>query len=297
MSRITICIPTYNSERYISEAIESVLQQEVQDFKLVIVDDNSSDTTLSIVESFCSVDARIYIRRHSENSGAMGLAIQEVMRECDTKYFMWFGSDDVLTREYVSRLLEILETSDADYVYSDFQVMDELGNPVEVWRYPLLELPIYIGRLLQTFSGSLPMNGVFKISKLREKNLDWILYKGESRSSDTINGLYFRINGLKFCRCEEPLFKYRVHTSNLSHELSSRLISDRNVIDFIFETFPELVSFIAMSRKMTILQLYMFVSSNCEMQIKRRLEFAPELWEGRGGFVGAKASKISYRSF
>lgn len=273
MPCITICIPTYNSERYISEAIESVQMQDVQDFDLVIVDDNSSDSTLPIVESFCRADARIRIRRHSENSGAMGLAIQEVFRECNTEYFMWFGSDDVLTRGYISTLIENLEASDADYAYSDFQVIDEFGAHQDVWRFPLLEMPIYIGKLLQTFSGSLPMNGVFKMSKIRAKNLDWILYKGESRSSDTINGLHFRLNGLKFSRCEEPLFKYRLHSSNLSHELSSRLISDRNVIDFIFETFPDFVSFIAMTRKMSIMQLYLFVSSNCEIQIRRRLGF------------------------
>jgi len=242
---ITICVPTYNASAFVSDAIESILKQDFQNFKVVLVDDASTDTTVDILERYCVQDSRFELKRHSQNSGACGLAIQEVLASCTTDYFMWFGADDELTPHYLSTLIDILEKTNVGYAYSDFEIIDENGTPTKLWRFPYSDLPTYIHRVLMSLSGGLPMNGVFKVSHLRELGLEWLLYNGESRSSDTINGMYFRGQGLRIVRYEQPIFKYRIHRTNLSHDLTRRSTSDRNVIDFIFENFPDIVDIFA----------------------------------------------------
>lgn len=251
MPKITICVPTYNASEFVSEALDSILEQDEQDFKVVLVDDASTDNTLEILEGYCRKDSRFELQRHAENSGACGLAIKEVLSCCDTEYFMWFGADDRLTKSYISKLIERINSSGADYAYSDFELIDSLGKHVGIWRYPMYDLFSYIERFLNTFSGALPMNGVLKLSKLRELNMGWLIYNGESRSSDTINGIYFRMNGVHMSRLDEPVFQYRTHIGQLTRQTDKRWLSDKNVIDFVFEALPEIVDSISTSKKMT----------------------------------------------
>lgn len=65
MSKISVVMPTYNAEKHVSEAIESVLKQSFGDFGFIIVDDGSTDETLSIIRSY--QDVRIKLIQSSHN--------------------------------------------------------------------------------------------------------------------------------------------------------------------------------------------------------------------------------------
>ena len=70
MEKISIIMPLYNAEKYLPEALESVLDQTYKNFELICVDDASTDGTGSIVEAFQRKDARIRILQNEERSGA-----------------------------------------------------------------------------------------------------------------------------------------------------------------------------------------------------------------------------------
>ena len=77
---ISVIMPAYNVERYIGDAIESILHQSFQDFELIIIDDDSQDATVDIIRSFAQSDRRIIPIVHAQNRGAAtalntGLAI------------------------------------------------------------------------------------------------------------------------------------------------------------------------------------------------------------------------------
>lgn len=60
---VSVCVPTYNYGRFLTDCIESVLQQDFADFELVITDDNSTDGTAELVARFAAADARVrYIK-------------------------------------------------------------------------------------------------------------------------------------------------------------------------------------------------------------------------------------------
>ena len=67
---VSIITPCFNSEKYVSQAIQSVISQTHQNWELLLVDDCSSDTTFSILSNFASQDARIKAFKLDENSGA-----------------------------------------------------------------------------------------------------------------------------------------------------------------------------------------------------------------------------------
>ncbi|MCH4084590.1 MAG: glycosyltransferase family 2 protein [Olsenella sp.] len=114
MTAVSIAMPVYNSEKYLSRAIDSILSQSFKDFELILIDDGSKDGSGAICDRYKSEDARVVVK-HVKNGGmcrARNLAIDSAKGE-----YMAFCDDDDL---YLPNLLEdnyriALET-DADVV-------------------------------------------------------------------------------------------------------------------------------------------------------------------------------------
>ena len=117
---ISIIMPAYNSERYISEAIDSVLTQSYKNFELVIVDDGSSDRTPEIIDEYAEKDNRIKVF-HRENAGvsaARNFALQNICGD----YVTFIDSDDIYHTERLKIMLEIFEQHPkCDAVFADFK--------------------------------------------------------------------------------------------------------------------------------------------------------------------------------
>src|SRR3990170_3003354 len=104
--KLTVCIPCFNEERYIGEAIESLFSQTFRNFKLLVVDDVSSDGTLGIANTF--VDPRIEVQRNRKNLG-----LYENLNHClqlaRTPYVKIVCADDVLAPTCLEEELAVLE--------------------------------------------------------------------------------------------------------------------------------------------------------------------------------------------
>ncbi|MDO5859588.1 glycosyltransferase family 2 protein [Methanobrevibacter sp.] len=90
MVKISVILPVYNSEKYIEKAIESVLNQSLRDFELIVVNDGSTDNTLNIIESF--TDSRIRLI-NQQNMGP-GAARNSALDIASGEYVMFLDSDD-----------------------------------------------------------------------------------------------------------------------------------------------------------------------------------------------------------
>ena len=110
-------MPTYNREKTIKRAIDSILEQTYQDFEIIIVDDNSKDNTEQIVKSI--EDRRIIYIRNEENKGAnasRNIGIEMARGE----YIAFQDSDDEWLKEKLEYQLEELKVNRADIVASAF---------------------------------------------------------------------------------------------------------------------------------------------------------------------------------
>ena len=100
MSKISVCIPSYNHEKYIYHTIESVLNQSFQDFEIIISDDNSSDNTLEIAKSF--KDSRIKIIENKKNNGTSINTNIAIENSCG-EFIALIASDDMMHQDRLKK--------------------------------------------------------------------------------------------------------------------------------------------------------------------------------------------------
>lgn len=136
--RVTVFIPAFNAERYIGDAIESVLAQTYPDFELLIIDDGSTDASAAVICSF-ETDPRLRAVSHIQNLGQPrtrnhGLEI------ANGEYIAFLDADDRCIPERIARQVAYLDThADIDGVGSWMAWMDENGHAID---QPYDELPL-----------------------------------------------------------------------------------------------------------------------------------------------------------
>jgi glycosyltransferase involved in cell wall biosynthesis len=183
---VCIGLPVYNGERYLNEAIQSVLEQDFADFELLISDNASTDATWAISAEYAKRDKRVRLHKNAKNVGIWQnfRIVYELSR---SRYFMWMSHDDVLEPSYVSRCLEFLEAN-PDYILccTMNSLMDGCGNSVGVsnWDYTLDSDSACerYGRCLENIRLPTSLYGLFRSSLLQKTRLfpgvlasDWIL--------------------------------------------------------------------------------------------------------------------------
>jgi glycosyltransferase involved in cell wall biosynthesis len=104
---VTVLLPVYNGERYLREAIESILTQTLESFELLIVDDGSTDGTEAICRSF--TDPRVRVHRYEENAGVI-FALNTGIDLITTKYVARMDADDVALPSRLARQVAFLES-------------------------------------------------------------------------------------------------------------------------------------------------------------------------------------------
>jgi glycosyltransferase involved in cell wall biosynthesis len=107
---VSIGMPVYNGEKFIREALDSLLVQTFTDFELIISDNASTDATELICREYAARDLRIYYVRHEVNRGAPA-NFQFVLDKARGKYFMWAAADDVRSPDFIEKNYCFLENN------------------------------------------------------------------------------------------------------------------------------------------------------------------------------------------
>ena len=137
---VSIGMPVYNGERFIRQALDSLLGQNYENFELIISDNVSTDGTQEICLEYAARDERIRYYRNENNLGALA-NFNRVLGLAQGPYFMWAAHDDVWEPSYISTLLrDLVSDSDAVLAFSAFNNINEHGQEVRTYPY-LFELP------------------------------------------------------------------------------------------------------------------------------------------------------------
>lgn len=131
--KVTVMMPVYNGERYISDAIKSILSQTLRDFELLIMNDGSTDNTLRVVRSFN--DPRIRIIENEKNLGTI-LTRNRGLKECRGEYVAMLDSDDLAYPERLQKQVDFLDKNpDFGLVGTWVDLMDSEGKKIDAsWR-------------------------------------------------------------------------------------------------------------------------------------------------------------------
>lgn len=122
---ISIILPTYNGERYIREAIDSVLMQTYQDWEMIVIDDHSTDRTNEIVQSYVDHDKRIKLHRNQQNM-RLPTSLNIGFSKAKGDYLTWTSDDNVFKPEALQVLVEAL--TDDPKIGLVFAAMDYIDN-------------------------------------------------------------------------------------------------------------------------------------------------------------------------
>lgn len=125
MEKVSIILPVYNAERFISKTIESILVQSFKDWELIIIDDCSKDQSLAVCEQFAEKDKRIKIIASETNQGSAETRNKGLELATGT-YIAFVDSDDYIEKDYLLKLYTTATKFKADVVWCDYnEISDE----------------------------------------------------------------------------------------------------------------------------------------------------------------------------
>jgi glycosyltransferase involved in cell wall biosynthesis len=129
--RVSIGMPVYNGERFLPEAITSVLAQTFEDFELIISDNASTDRTGEICKDFAARDPRIRYSREENNRGS-GRNHNRVFVLSKGEYFKWVAHDDRCAPTFLARCVDVLDRDPSVVIcYPNTLIIGENGDPIE----------------------------------------------------------------------------------------------------------------------------------------------------------------------
>ena len=120
---VSIIMPSYNTGRFISETIESVLAQSYSNWELIIVDDCSTDNTDEVIEDYISDDRIKYIK-NDKNSGA-AISRNRALREAKGKWIAFLDSDDLWEAQKLEKQITFMENYKYRFSYTNYIEIDE----------------------------------------------------------------------------------------------------------------------------------------------------------------------------
>jgi glycosyltransferase involved in cell wall biosynthesis len=128
-SRVSVGLPVYNGERYLQNALTRLLEQDFEDFELIVCDNASTDGTEEICRSFAQKDARIRFFRNETNIG-LSANHNRTFELSTGQYFKWAAHDDDFPRAMLTRFVSVMKESApcVSVVYSLCEYIDEFGN-------------------------------------------------------------------------------------------------------------------------------------------------------------------------
>lgn len=217
--RVSIGMPVYNAQRYLTLALDSILSQTLSDFELIISDNASTDATQDICTAYASRDSRIRYYRNATNLGAAHN--HNVTVDLATaQYFKWAHYDDIWAPELLERCIEVLDNyQQVALCYAATKVIDERGTfvkdlknglnlraPSPVDRYRAFHKRYRQGQDTQT--GHIVL-GVMRLETLKKTRMLQSIF-----SNDVVLLSELALLG-EFCEVAEPLFFRRVHSESM----------------------------------------------------------------------------------
>lgn len=206
---VSVILPVYNAEKYIAEAVESVLSQSYTNFELLIINDGSTDTSLSIIESFN--DHRIRVINNEVNLKLI-LTLNFGISQCKGKYIARMDADDVCEVDRFQKQVDFMEANPHYILCGTWAtIIDSEGNQTgaikridtnDLLRVNMLFTTPFIHPTVLLRSDALN-NEVYSAEALHCEDLEFWL-----RLSERTKG--------KFHNLPEYLLRYRIHDTNIS---------------------------------------------------------------------------------
>lgn len=206
---VSILTPSFNSARYIGQAIESVQRQTLENWEMIIVDDGSNDTTLDVVRAAAESDTRIRFYMQDRNMGA-GPARNRALEMSQGRFIAYLDADDLWHPSKLRTQIDFMTSNGLGFTCCSYQVVDETGFEVlktirmlprsDYWQFLTHNLLQTVGIVVDTQKVD---PDLLRMPSLRRRQ-DAATWLQVLKAGHTCHGL------------DEPLAKYRRTPLSLS---------------------------------------------------------------------------------
>lgn len=205
---VSIITPTFNSEEYLGQTINSVLNQTYKNWELILVDDCSTDKTIELIKSYQKKHPNISLIKNTSNQGA-GVARNKGINAAKGDFIAFLDADDLWKPNKLEVQINLMIKGNLDVCFSSYDLIDEEGselfkrvNALPELTYNKLLKSNYVGNLTGVYNCK--TLGKISSTKLRKRQ-DWILWlEAIKKSNKPAIGI------------QEPLAFYRVRKNSMS---------------------------------------------------------------------------------
>ena len=214
---VTVIIPVYNVEKYISICLDSVIAQTYKELEIIVVDDGSTDHSPQICDEYAKRDHRISVI-HQANGG-QGKARNVALERCHGDYVAFVDSDDYWDEKYVETLMHMIKVRNADIAICSYYHVDEYGNILKGSPQSAIKEKQYSG--VEAMEVALYWNefGVAPWAKLYKKSV-WenVRFKEDRIYEDaaTTYLVYYHARSVVFIN--DRLMSYRIRKNSDVHQ-------------------------------------------------------------------------------
>lgn len=222
---ISIVVPVYNAEATLNQCLESICQQDFNNFEVLLIDDGSIDGSRKMCEGYVQRDERF--KYFYKSNGGVSSARQCGLEQAQGKYLIFVDSDDWVEMTFLSKLHSQAEITDADIVYCDFS--EDFKECVKVIKQGTEIVPIDCMRRLLTgqMHGSL-CNKLVRRKIYLDNNVSFP--NGSNIYEDLYVCLLLFIHSKIISTVQECLYHYRIQEISLS-----RVRTEKQMITKIVE--------------------------------------------------------------
>jgi glycosyltransferase involved in cell wall biosynthesis len=251
MEKITVVVPIYNVEAYLERCLSSIQNQSFKDFKVLCINDGSTDGSKEKILPFLK-DSRFIL--FDKANGGLSDARNYGLRKVDTEYVCFIDSDDFLEKQYLERMIKRLEKDQADLVVCDYYQYFDEKNLKESIALPYLEDQVYSldkNHDLLAYLNNAAWNKVYRTQVFMENGLEYPFGYRHQDLGLTFRYLYY---AKKVVFVNEALYDYLAdRPNNLTQMIDPKIDHILDMIQINADFFTEKKQFKHYENELTYL--------------------------------------------
>jgi glycosyltransferase involved in cell wall biosynthesis len=250
MPLISVIIPAYNAQKTIQDTIESVLNQTITDFELIVIDDGSQDSTFKTVSAISDPRLKLF----SYSNAGVSASRNRGLAQANSEFISFLDADDLWTPDKLEAQLRALDANpQAAVAYSWTDYIDESGQFLHPGNHPTATGDVYSDLLVNDFleNGSNPL--------IRREALRKVGGFDESLCGPEDWELFIRLAACyPFVVVPRAQILYRLSTNSISFNLSRQETQCLQVIEKAFNQAPESLQYLKPKSLANLYQYLLF---------------------------------------
>ncbi|QNK77416.1 glycosyltransferase family 2 protein [Winogradskyella sp. PAMC22761] len=221
---ISVCIPVYNREKFIKAALKSVLNQTYQNFEIIVVDDGSSDNSVTIIKSI--KDTRIKLFKNAVNKGVV-FTRNVGLEKASGDFIAVLDSDDTWEANKLQKQIDFFKVNPDYGICGTWAKREYVDGNTDEWKYPISDSEIR-ARLVWG-SAMIHSSVMFRKRVLEANNFSYDNTIKQAEDYDLIRQF---VKNTKAHNIEETLVTYAVHENQFTSEAKDEQVTEAVKVAF-----------------------------------------------------------------